>query len=305
MLKKIMQMLTILLASLFCQTGAFAQTADTQFTYVQKSQTISLAKTGSADAYFQLGLSHLHGLNSVQNEKIAERFFHYAAQKGHVGAQQQLSLLNIKTINGTSAPSQTFIAERTKNTADLNRGTRNAAPTNSYRNTHETFADNAQSTLKLKQPAIAEQAVPNEQKVLGALVDNKAATTKTLIDDPLVLPNGKETIKLAANTSQQSLTASVARPQSLTAPKTLPHVTPKRHILLTVLKYLITIAAIVVITFIAYTLAAQRFNWKTIFPADFSKKAYLEFNPDVAASGVNVVLHYIMYGRHEARTYKY
>ena len=40
-------------------------------------------------------------------------------------------------------------------------------------------------------------------------------------------------------------------------------------------------------------------------PSDFDPNAYLFFNPDVLNSGVNPFLHYILYGRHESRQYKF
>ena len=90
MLKRSLKAMFFLLISLVWHVNAAAQAPQAGFSYAKKAQTISLAKSGDADAFFKLGLAHLHGVGANQNDAVAQRFFFYAAQKGHTEAGQYL-----------------------------------------------------------------------------------------------------------------------------------------------------------------------------------------------------------------------
>lgn len=94
MLKRAIQTIFLILASLLVHSVASAQSPTTSFSYADKNEAIYLAKAGDAEALYKLGVSHLYGISSTQNSKVAERFFFYSAEKGH--AEAKLYLAEVK-----------------------------------------------------------------------------------------------------------------------------------------------------------------------------------------------------------------
>lgn len=68
------------------EIGLTAFPAD--YSMTAKGNYIEAARYGDADAMFQLGLMHYHGLNAAQNEQAAKSFIRHAADKGHFAANQ-------------------------------------------------------------------------------------------------------------------------------------------------------------------------------------------------------------------------
>lgn len=88
----------------------------------RKTILIEQARMGDAEALYQLGLLHMSGREASLNDKVAARFFHYAAQKGHISAQQQLNLIlpaPIATSKVRSAAPKSKIVKPNKVSEDI------------------------------------------------------------------------------------------------------------------------------------------------------------------------------------------
>ena len=73
--------------------SAEAQALPADYSAAHKTLYIELARAGDADALYQLGLMHFHGLGASQNDKVARSFFTHASAKGHGQARQILATM--------------------------------------------------------------------------------------------------------------------------------------------------------------------------------------------------------------------
>ena len=324
--------------------NANAQSATLDFSYTQKTQTISLAKQGDAEAFYTLGLAHLHGINSPQNDTLAERFFFYAAEKGHLDAKRYLAQLTatpaapaLIDVSDALTPSPIYSEAQTFNfDADL---IAEDVIAEEVIIAEEVTSKEVAAENNVPKQITAETEIPNQEKVLSAVID---LTEGLKNPAPLILEEtmktgpveDKQVVKLASNDSNKILTGSVARPQ-YTSPSDFMTTTTDKALSFwkSINKYLlilglIAVAAIIFIPAVKYSkpitnifvifglgifvlfglafrFIAKKFGSKGALPDGFSRQAYLELNPDVRDSGADVVQHYLKHGIHEGRKYKY
>lgn len=331
-LTRLQHLLFGLLAVLLLSVNANAQSAKLDFSYIEKTQTITLAKQGNADAFYKLGLAHLHGINSPQNDALAQRFFFYATEKGHLDAKRYLEQLNatpttppLTEISNADAPSPQYSEPQT---VDLNAGL-----------STEEVSVKKRATKKRDQKQVkAKTKTPSQEKVLSAVVN----LTEAVKPPTPIVPaqptktrpaKNKKVVKLASGGTNKGLTASVARPQ-ITQPSDIMTTTGKTlGFLKSINKYLLIIGVIIVSPIIlipavkyskpitnvfvicglgiflffglVFRVITKKFSSEDALPDGFSKQAYLDLNPDVRDSGTDVAQHYLKHGIHEGRKYKY
>ena len=227
MLKRSAQFIFFIMLSFIWHVSAQAQSYPSQYTtsqsplpefsYAQKAQAIQLAKAGDADAFFQLGLSHLYGVNSTQNTKVAERFFFYAAQKGNLEANQYLSLARAE-----NAASRTVMtAEVTVKDQYVQQASYTARET---AQAEKRKANAARKKLRAEQKqaqAEKRRAAAQEKKALAKKKRDAAKRKKALANKNKARPQNKskpETKTTAVETV--AVTPAAARVDNSAAPAT-------------------------------------------------------------------------------------
>ena len=344
MLTRVQQLIIGIITVLLMSVNANAQSTTLDFSYTQKTQTISLAKQGNAEAFYTLGLAHLHGINSPQNDTLAERFFFYAAQKGHPDAKRYLEQLTATPpspalIGVSDAPTSSPIYTQSQ-PFNFDAGVMaKDVIAEEVIIAEEVTTKVVDAEKNVPEQITAETEIPSHEKVLSAVVDltkdvkNPAPVIleETIETEPV---KDKQVVKLASNDTNKSLTASVARPQYRSPSDFMTTTTSKTlGFWKSINKYLLVLGVILVAPIILIPLAKytkpitnifvicglgififfglvfrffmQKFGSEAALPEGFSKQAYLDLNPDVRDSGADVVQHYLKHGIHEGRKYKY
>jgi len=286
-LKKLLHTLLYLIATLFLQINAFAQSAIENFSYSEKTQMIQLAKAGDANALYKLGLSHLQGLNAVQNRDVAERFFFHAAEKGHVEAKQYLITLPKRDDTPKTAtarieiPVQPKVEKRPSKRLDKAKSVVEAVTQSKNANPPSKAQPDA---MKAKANKVTPETAPITRE---ASVLNKTPKAPSFIQATPV-PKSKS-VKLADQTkpTQASVTKN-------TTPKS------KWRFLL----YGLYGLGLLLVFLLIYSLFAGYRAINKELPDGFSRRTYLKLNPDVRSSGMNAAAHYLKHGQHEGRPYK-
>jgi len=287
--------LFILLVSLLTHLSANAQVASKSLSYAQKTEYITLAKSGDAEALYQLGLSHLEGLNSAQNEAVAQRFFFYAAKKNHAKAKHYLSL--VKNLPETPTKVGPSLAKTT---------------TPPITNTLEpVLPDDTPIILQAR----AESEPYRGEKVLAALVDlsdNNSTTLSPLKDDiDRGLDEDINKTASAAHISNTASTAPTTTQESSLGTNILPRKTPNpQNPTGSITSFFLTIGSFLTIGLILLP-AIYLFSRKILrqrqtakgLPEGFNSRIYLALNPDVKSAGVNATHHYMNHGRFEGRRF--
>ena len=271
MLKASLKAVFFLLLSMVWHVHAAAQVPQESFNYTQKTEIISLAKSGDADALFKLGIAHLYGVSAEQNDAVAQRFFFYAAQKGHAEASQYL----IPTPEIVQTPS---LASRT-------------APAETENFTQKNRAD-------ASKPKIAENKAKKVKAKEEIKEENDAAVDQISenVSSPASTPSKDIKLSLAETPKQTKVATATTSPNiTLTAPKKRPAIW---------IYFILAFTALLLMGFIAFK-ALRLINMRKALPADFDKAAYLDLNPDVRAAGANPVRHFLNHGQHEHRPFKY
>jgi len=266
--------------ALFLQANAYAKSTIGSFSYSDKTETIRLAKAGDAEAFYRLGLSHLNGVNAVQSNDLAQRFFFYAAEKGHIDAKQYL----IRLTPAQDAPKIIKPAKSKKHPATQLRKPQTMAS--------EVKGEKAvQATLVTQ----AETITPN--------VNSKKTETKP---DAVILPTRNTTPKV------QPVTQAKAEPNPVKlALETEPTRKPSPFVkeakpkpLWKYILYAICLIGICIIGLLIYSLIKGYRQTNEILPDDFNRRTYFKLNPDVKSSGMNAAMHYIKHGQYEDRPYR-
>lgn len=184
-LKRAAQVFFLIVMSLFWHSNANAQSSYpdasfgaspiTELSYPQRTEAFRLAAAGDRDAFFQLGVSYLYGLNSVQNSKVAERFFFYAAQKGHLEANSYLSL----------AQASNDVPQAVK-TAEIPASRQNIQKT-SYSPLENTQQANRAEKLRLK---AEKKALAKQKREAARLRRAKAKKKKARLKEEALMQEG-------------------------------------------------------------------------------------------------------------------
>lgn len=233
----------------------------------EKSQTLRLANAGDADALYKLGLSSLYGVNSTQNQRVAERFFFYAAEKGNQDAKRYLA--SIQPVNEPTT--QIKSSKVVKHTP--------------FNGVKENVIAEATTTIS---PVIKEDVLVAD---IPAVQDVVEPETSIKVADgviPLrVTPATDQRIYNSGSTDDGS--TYVSKPQS-------------RWVYLIYFALLITV---LLVSLYAFFFIRHSVKTKKDLPEGFDKKVYLDLNPDVKMAKADAAYHYISHGRYEGRPYRY
>lgn len=84
----------VAIVAILCVCGsANAYDYPADYSSAAKTVYIDQARAGDAEAFYQLGLMHLHGLGSAHNKNVARSFFTHASEKGHIKAANALATI--------------------------------------------------------------------------------------------------------------------------------------------------------------------------------------------------------------------
>lgn len=285
MLKQLLHTIIYLIASLFLQVNAFAQSAIDNFSYSEKTEAIRLAKAGDAEALYKLGLSHLQGVNAVQNHNVAERFFFYAAENGHAEATQFLR--QTQHSYEASSPVKSTVLKLP-----------------AIKPTLVKAVDVKPAPIKPVQPKPKKRPMPQAEAVktmtpkiadAGETIRTKPPVIETTSKTPPSLevnkPLDAQAIKVASTSDGTSLDTSDAQP--------IKSKSKWRYFL-----YLLYFIGILLIAFLIYSLLSGYLKTKKLLPKGFNRRTYLKLNPDVKSAGHNAAAHYLHHGEREGRPYK-
>ena len=290
MLNQSLKAILFLLISLVWHFNASAQTPREGLSYEEKAKVISLAKSGDAEAFYKLGLAHLSGNGADQNDAIAQRFFFYASEKGHVEANKYL----IRITETVEAPTLT------------KRSTPLKIKENKQKNIAEQKRKRALRRAEAEAKRKKEQSEKEQKKIVAKTVQvsKKAAEpSKAIIKEArLDIIDAPEKIKVAVTTINELPVASAVRSQTILSPNIPLTATKKQS---TLSKYfLLTIGLLLLLAF-AFFKYLRFVDMRNALPVGFDKKAYLHFNPDVSEAGVDPVHHFLYHGQSERRRFRY
>ena len=265
-------------------TSAASLTPKTQalmagFGHAEKSEAIRLASAGDADAFYKLGLSSLYGVNSTQNQKVAERFFFYAAKKGNPDAARYLAYAQLQNLQPKNIqPTQIKPAE-----------VEHLKP---IQHVNQTVSKKAAPTIK---PVIKKKAVVSDiaavQDFLEPAPIPEVPADKPEAEDVITPPTVESEADLQLYNSKSANVRSgyVSKPQS------------RQEYLI----YLIIFFGVLVASSLIYFFVSDSIKTKKSLPEDFDKQVYLNLNPDVKWAKTNPAYHYLTHGKAEGRPYKY
>ena len=222
MLNQSLKVILFLLISLVWHFNASAQTPREGLSYEEKAKVISLAKSGDAEAFYKLGLAHLSGNGADQNDAIAQRFFFYASEKGHVEANKYL----IRITETVETPTLT------------KRSTPLKIKENNQKNIAEQKRKRALRRSEAEAKRKKEQSKKEQKKIVAKTV--QVSKKADIIDAP-------EKIKVAVTTINELPVASAVRSQTILSPNIPLTATKKQS---TLSKYfLLTIGLLLLLAF--------------------------------------------------------
>lgn len=297
MLNQTLKALFFLLISMMWNFTATAQTPQKGFNYAQKAKIISQAKSGDAEAFFKLGLAHLYGNGADKNDAVAQRFFYYAAKKGHVEANNYI----IRITETVEAPALTTRSTAAAKPKDLKK--RNITEEKRLKIVEDRKRKRAAARAKAR--AEAKRAREQKEIEINSVQISENISTPALDptkDIALDHAEAPQNTKVAATIINELPAASAVRSQTIVSPNISLTATKKQP---TLWKYfLLTLGILVLLSFVISRYL--RFaNMRTALPVGFDKRAYLDFNPDVSAAGVDPEYHFINHGQFENRRYQY
>ena len=280
-----------LLAGQILVTPAYADNTDPTYNPL-KPVYIQAAQSGDADALYQLGLIYA-AEGSPLSDQVSTRFFHHAAEAGHVEAG--MALAKTRTIS-ESANLESLQAD-TRRSKNLIRQTTVQRPDTDDVVANSIIKVPTQSTMLAESPALP--------TAINSTSDN-LTTSSPIIASEIPSP-GVQPVELIAGlaSSTEAARSEAGAMGQIAAEGAGRSRATLMSIAWPVFMSIFGFCALVLIYRLIQGVGKIPAAVRGKIPEDFNLEAYLLWNPDVERSGINPYIHYAQYGHSEGRLYKF